>query len=184
MSGERSTRMKGDGSREGLEFRVIGFEYNRGIERSRIRNASTILRAVVIRVHWSGQMQGGECVKCSLIWVKWGRVHRVAGMVCNAARERGYTVLERGRGIFGLDGDGRRKWGRKVCGEREGIPYFMNTPPFTPLITSYTGWSSAVVQATAVFLMRISLFDIGWFYLFVGKWSFSRYFSLRFILFF
>lgn len=118
MSGERSTRMKGDGSREGLEFRVIGFEYNRGIERSRIRNASTILRAVVIRVHWSGQMQGGECVKCSLIWVKWGRVHRVAGMVCNAARERGYTVLERGRGIFGLDGDGRRKWGRKVREER------------------------------------------------------------------
>lgn len=94
MSGDRSARIKGDGSREGLEFRVIGFEYNRGIERSRIRNASTILRAVVIRVHWSGQMQGGECVKCSLIWVKWGRVHRVAGIVCNAARERGYTVLE------------------------------------------------------------------------------------------
>lgn len=64
-------------------------------------------------------MQGGECVKCSLIWVKWGRVHRVAGIACNAARERGYTVLERGGGIFGLDGDGRRKWGRKVYGERE-----------------------------------------------------------------
>lgn len=42
-------------------------------------------------------MQGGECVKCSLIWVKWGRVHRAAGIVCNA--ERGYTVLEREEGV-------------------------------------------------------------------------------------
>lgn len=42
-------------------------------------------------------MQGGECVKCSLIWVKWGRVHRAAGIVCNA--ERGYTVLEREKGV-------------------------------------------------------------------------------------
>lgn len=33
----------------------------------------------------------------------------MAGIACNAARERGYTVLERGGGIFGLDGDGRRK---------------------------------------------------------------------------
>lgn len=55
--GDRSTRAKGEDGEvaRGMEFRVIGFEYNQGVYGrgfERIRNASTILRGVVvIRVH-------------------------------------------------------------------------------------------------------------------------------------
>ena len=91
-------------------------------------------------------------------------------MVCSSPRERGCIEP---RWIEGRQKEALRKSETKEEGESEGekyteckekkdqrerergrvgrrTPYFMNTPPFTPVITSYTGWSLSPVRNTAV----------------------------------
>ena len=147
---DRSTPMKRGASRKGLKFRVAT-RYRVKSYIGRNRDLATRQRCCVPRAFGcidpvnAGWL--GECVKCSLIWGKRGRVRCVA-------RERGCAdpgepkgEPERKESSKEGESEGEiyteskeKKDQRERERERERrTPYFMNTPPFTLLITSYTG---------------------------------------------